>query len=306
MTAALVIGVLTVIALAKPTSSSADPSLDATESEFLALINAYRQQNGLDTLVTNVDLAEAADWYTNDMATKNYFGDSVFCGKLKPPKPAHCDWYGGMPQHRVSAFGYGPASIGENAAAGFSSAQAVFDAWKQSSAHNNNMLRSYWKAIGIARSCKQGTTFGCYWVTDFGTVDSPPKPNLPYPDVLFTPTPTPSPPTPTATASPTPSPTPVPLGLTWEDLTCDGLFLPQDALAVIMNDAGIEGSGPAGSPSCPELGDTVTVDGVQRMWGDVDCSGAINAVDGVMLLLWMIDIPSEAADPLCPHLGSAL
>jgi hypothetical protein len=283
------------------------------------LLNEYRAQNGREPLVINWDLSEAADWFVNDMTAKNYFPTAGYCSRFG--LPAHCDSYGGMPQHRISAFGYGPAIIGENAAAGFSSAQAVFNGWKASSGHNTNMLRTTWKAIGIARACKSGTTYGCYWVTDFGSVDDPtPNPNSPYPPIggtgSATPTKTPSPtpsktptpspaPTPSPSPTPTPSPTPEPLGITWEDITCDGIFLPQDALAVIMTGAGVSQSGPA-SQDCPNLGQTVVVDGVQRLWGDINCSGAINALDGVILLWWMVGIDDPQADPGCPGLGSEL
>lgn len=316
ISAALAVGVLALIAVIRVPSGSADPAIDSTESQFLTLINNYRQQNGVGTLALNVDLNEAADWYVTDMATKNYFGSATYCAQFQ--LTAHCDSYGGLPQHRISAFGYGPATVGENAAAGFSTAQAVFDAWKGSSGHNTNMLRSYWKAIGIGWKCQQGTTYGCYWVTDFGTVDSPPKPNLPYPAVLGTPTKTPTStpapsqtpaptPSPSKTPTPTPSPTPTPRGLKWEDLNCDKTVLPQDAVTSLMRDAGLEtGSGPAGAPgSCPALGEDVTIDGTIRLWGDIDCSGAINAIDSVKLLLWLIGLPLEPSDSTCPAPGTA-
>jgi hypothetical protein len=265
------------------------------------LVNEYRTQNGLGTVVLNVDLNEAADWYVTDMSSKNYFGSSSYCAGLNPPKPAHCDSYGGGPAQRVSAFGYGPASVGENAAAGFSSAQAVFNAWKGSSGHNTNMLRSYWQAVGIGRACQQGTQYGCYWVTDFGSVDSEPKPNKPYPGVLFTPTPTPVPATPSPTPVPTPAPTP--WGLTWGSFSCEGPIVPQDAVSLLMNDAGIPVSAPAGNSTCPSVGQAVYAGGAYWLWGDIDCSAAINAVDSVKLLLWLIGTPVAALDPECPSPG---
>jgi hypothetical protein len=161
------------------------------------------------------------------------------------------------------------------------------------------MLRSYWKAIGIAWACKQGTTFGCYWVTDFGTVDAPPNPNLPYPAVLGTPTPA-------ATPSPTPSPSPTLSGLMWEDLNCDAAVLPQDAVTLLIVNAGLENIGPASAPdNCPALGEYVTFGGIVRVWGDTDCSGAINAIDSVKLLRWLIGLPVESSDPSCPDPGAA-
>jgi hypothetical protein len=207
-----------------------------------------------------------------------------------------------MPQHRISAFGYGPASAGENAAAGYSTAEQVFAAWKGSSGHNTNMLRSMWKSIGIGRACKQGTRYGCYWVTDFGSIVAAPNPNLPYPDVLFTPTPTPNP-TATPSPSPAPTPTPSPLGLAWGGISCEGPIVPQDAVSLLANDAGVSFSAAAGG-NCPAVGQAVFAGGEYRLWGDIDCSGQINAVDSVKLLLWLIGVTVESNDPDCPAAGS--
>jgi uncharacterized protein YkwD len=291
------LGVLAAIAFIRAPSSSADPASDSTEAQFLALINDYREQNAVGPLVINVDLSEAADWFVNDMTSKNYFPDSNYCWQHFQ-QSAHCDSYGGRPPHRISAFGYGPATIGENAGAGLSSAQAIFDAWKGSSGHNATMLRSYWKSIGIAWACKPGTIYGCYWVTDFGSIIAPPNPNLPYPAVLGTPTPT-------ATPTPAPTPSPTPSGLMWEDLNCDAAVLPQDAITLLMGSAGLENIDVSVSApdNCPAPGENITVNGISRVWGDIDCSGAINALDSVNLLRWLIGLPLEPSDPTCPEPG---
>jgi uncharacterized protein YkwD len=150
--------------LLNPSSTTAAPTYDGEEQAFLTLLNNYRAQNGKAPLVSQIDLDEAADWYATDMATKNYYGGSSYCAQFG--KPAHCDSLGRMPAQRVQAFGY-PQSVGENIAAGYSTAQAVFNGWKASSGHNANMLGSY-KAIGIGRACNPNSNYGCYWVTDFG------------------------------------------------------------------------------------------------------------------------------------------
>jgi hypothetical protein len=213
-----------------------------------------------------------------------------------------------MPGARAMAFGY-PAGVGENSAGGFTTAQAVFDAWKGSPGHNANMLGNY-VVIGVGRACVSGSRYGCYWVTDFSYYNTTPNTNAPSPTATATATRTASPtnsatatPTPTASPVPTASPPPTPLGLTWEDLNCDKSVVPQDAVTLLMKDAGIETSGPAAG-NCPVLGENVTVYGVSRVWGDIDCSGAINAIDSVKLLRWLIGLPLEPADPNCPVPGS--
>lgn len=252
------------------------------------------------------DLAEAADWYATDMATKNYYGDENYCDSNFGIQSAHCDSTGGMPGDRMSAFGYGAAIAAENSAGGFATAQSVFDAWKASPGHDQNMLRSFWVVIGIGRACVPGSRYGCYWVTDFGNMNYPPGENHPYgsPGPTPSPTPTASPtptlsPAPTPTPSPSPSPTPKPS--LWQDLTCDDAITSADALALLLD---IEGASlPSAAGGCPVPGDTLWVAGFTRTWGDVDCSGKVDVLDTVMLLRWMSGIAAAVGPGNCPNPG---
>ena len=304
---------------------SADPGLDSEESQFLTLINQYRESKGLGDLTLQLDLNESSDWFVNDMTSKNYFPDGYYCSThFTPPLPAHCDSAGGTLGDRLHAFGYQGGNLAsENAAAGFSSAQAVLDAWRASDGHNRNMLAPWAVVIGIAWSCRQGTQYGCYWVTDFGSADSPPGPNIPYGDTTpgptnpptQDPTPTPTPtapptpvpsptPTPTATPVPTPSPvptpTPTPRDLIWQDLDCDGLVTGSDAVVLLLGDIGIAGSHRAG---CPWIWNYLFVQGGPRIWGDIDCSGDITALDSIKLLRWVGGLSVSMADIGCPAPG---
>jgi hypothetical protein len=58
--------------------------------------------------------------------------------------------------------------IGENIAAGNSSAQATFNQWKNSPGHNANMLSANFNAIGIGRAFQASATYDWYWSTEFG------------------------------------------------------------------------------------------------------------------------------------------
>jgi hypothetical protein len=72
---------------------------------------------------------------------------------------------------RISDCGYNHGTwIGENIAAGYSSAASVFEGWKNSPGHNSNMLSTNFTAIGIGRY-QGGGTFGVYWTTAFGGYD---------------------------------------------------------------------------------------------------------------------------------------
>ena len=48
--------------------------------------------------------------------------------------------------------------MGENIAAGYPNAQAVFDGWKNSPGHNSNMLGSGYTTIGIGKVVTSGSS----------------------------------------------------------------------------------------------------------------------------------------------------
>ncbi len=155
------------------------PTLDSEDWAFLTLINNYRAQNGVGPLQVSVELATAAAWMSNDMATKNYF--------------SHTDSLGRSSGARLAAFGYTYSPWGENLAAGFPDAQSAFDGFRTACdpdgsgnctyAHRQNMLGAGFTAIGIARATAPGAAYGWYWTTDFGgyleQVISPPGPGNP-------------------------------------------------------------------------------------------------------------------------------
>jgi len=136
-------------------AATTGPVLDAEEAAFCRTINNYRAQQGLGPLRVSTSLTKAADWDTTDMAQKNYF--------------SHTDSLGRDPFKRMTAFGYNfSTSKGENIAAGNATAAATFSQWKASSGHNQNMLSSAYKVIGISRSYSATSTYKWYWNTDFG------------------------------------------------------------------------------------------------------------------------------------------
>ena len=164
---------------AEPGSTTASAPLDAEEQLFVNLINQYRQQNGLGTLSIDSRLQDASDWMSTDMGEVGYF--------------SHTDSLGRDPFQRMNAFGYNYNTyLGENIAAGTSSAQTAFNLWKDSPGHNANMLNANYKVMGIARDDTAGSPYGWYWTNDFGGYVVP-----------ATPAPTPPP-------TPSPSPTPAP------------------------------------------------------------------------------------------------
>ncbi len=155
-----------------------DASIDSEEAQFLLLINQHRQNNGLAPLQLSDTLNKAAAWKSKDMADNNYFDHKDL--------PINREWY-----ERVRNCGYTYAVwIGENIAAGNSTAQATFNQWLNSPDHNANMLNANYAAIGIGRAYNASSTYRWYWTTDFGGFAdgyTPPGP-----------TPTPTPPLPPA------------------------------------------------------------------------------------------------------------
>jgi uncharacterized protein YkwD len=130
--------------------------LDVEEWNFITLINDYRAQNGVPKLQVSISLTKASHWLSTDMATKDYFD--------------HTDSLKRAFNIRIASFGYpSSAYVGENIAAGNSTAQGTFTQWKNSSGHRANMLNSNYRVIGVARSRNPESTYGWYWTTDFGS-----------------------------------------------------------------------------------------------------------------------------------------
>ena len=256
------------IGLAAP-RIGADPSLDSEEQAFLALLNDYRAQNGRAPLTTDCRLNAAADWFANDMAIDNYWASNHYDNEDPPRSPAE----------RAAAFGFdGP--VGENLAAGFTTAEAVFQAWKGSAGHNSNMLGDL-VAIGVGRAYHPNAYFGWYWVTDFAVYVPPPA----QPACA-----TPATPTPAATSTPQP--------LVWGDTNCDHQIGPLDSLRVLRLNAGLSTTTQA---TCLPMGGPLFVNGTLRLWGDVNCDG-LDAVDAVLMLRFDAGLPVQVPAG-CPGLG---
>lgn len=141
---------------------------------------------------------------SNDLATHTYF--------------SHTDSQGRDPWNRMCQ--EGPYCYntwkGENIAGGYTTAQQVFDAWKNSPGHNENMLGRSYVVMGLSRVNVPGSQYSWYWTNDFGGyATGAPNPNGSSPAPTVAPTPAPTPPpaptaTPVRTASPTPAPTAAP------------------------------------------------------------------------------------------------
>jgi uncharacterized protein YkwD len=255
VTAALIVSLAICILVAlggSASPASADPQLDSEEQAFVILINNYRQANGLGPLTIDWEMQASSDWMSNDMGVKAYF--------------SHTDSLGRDPWTRMCAFGYCYNTwMGENIAAGFTTARSVFCAWQNSPGHNANMLGANYTAMGISRVYTAGSPYGWYWTNDFGGVNSnatPPGSATPTPSTTPTCTPSPTPaPTPSPTLRPTPSPTPRPTPSPTPTPTPSPM--PESVLP--------PPPAPTNTPAGP-------------VKGDIDCNGQINAKDVIGLL----------------------
>jgi uncharacterized protein YkwD len=128
----------------------------AEEVSFLRLINDYRKSHGLGTLALSQSLGAAAEHHSNNMATNSYFDHFLIADGI--------GW-----SQNMTNYGYTYNTFrGENIAAVASTAQRVFDAWKNSPGHNENMLDPKYTVIGIGFIYNSASHYGYYWTTDFG------------------------------------------------------------------------------------------------------------------------------------------
>ena len=164
--------------------------------EFLALINQYRADHGLASLRLSQTLGAAAEHKAVDMGETGYLEHGFQDGTT---------WYENIVNH-----GYPFSGRGENIAWGYWTAEQVFAAWKSSPSHDENMLGSNYRAIGIAM--RVGYVYGPeypFWATEFGSTFDTAGVTCGQPTPTMQPTATVAPAmTPTSTPSVTATPDP--------------------------------------------------------------------------------------------------
>ena len=123
---------------------------------MLDLTNAARRNQGCKSLSLDSSLVEAAGSHASDMVRRHYMD--------------HNNPDGQDPGDRMRAAGYQGSGWGENIAAGYDSAQRVFNAWMNSDGHRANILNCKFTKIGIGYDPGQvKSEWGPgSWVQDFG------------------------------------------------------------------------------------------------------------------------------------------
>lgn len=151
------------IVLAAPRLASDPGGIAKTGDEILQLVNAARSAprtcgskrfRAARPLGWNERLARAALMHSQDMANENYVG--------------HLDKAGASAAARARRAGYHWRAIGENVAAGQSSARSVVEGWLSSPGHCANIMRPDFTEMGAAYAISQESDLLIYWTQVFG------------------------------------------------------------------------------------------------------------------------------------------
>ena len=131
------------------------------EQAFLLIINDYRAQNGRGPLKACTTLNRAAQGHSEDMRDNNYFSHTGLNGSSFSKRSCDACYEYACPVQ---------TAMGENIAAGHSTASETFTQWKNSPGHNANMLNTNYNVIGIGRATGGGE-YGVYWTNVFAGAD---------------------------------------------------------------------------------------------------------------------------------------
>ena len=128
-----------------PTTSDA---VLAYEAEVVRLVNEQRAKHGLGPLTQNWQLSRVARYKSQDMSENWYFSHT---------SPTY-----GSPFQMIKSFGISYRTAGENIARGYTTPQAVVEAWMNSAGHRANILNASFTEIGVGYVAS-----GRYWTQMF-------------------------------------------------------------------------------------------------------------------------------------------
>jgi uncharacterized protein YkwD len=135
-----------------PPSGNGGNGTGGFDTQLLNLVNTARSQNGLRTLSINTLLNTAAQVHSQDQASRQTM--------------SHTGGDGSTIGTRITRTGYRWIRAGENVAAGFTSAQSVFDAWMGSAGHRANILGDF---VHMGAAVATGGNGMMYWTQVFAT-----------------------------------------------------------------------------------------------------------------------------------------
>jgi len=115
--------------------------------DVINITNRYRRNSGIPTLARSSAVSRAAQLHAIDMAAMR--------------KMTHTGSNGSSVGQRVTASGFYWRSVGENIAAGQTSAQQVMTAWMNSPGHRANILNRGFQYIGVGVAERNGVIYWC-------------------------------------------------------------------------------------------------------------------------------------------------
>lgn len=123
-------------------------SVPAYEREVMRLVNIERAKYGLAALLLREDLCRYARIKSQDMHDSGYF--------------SHTSPNYGSPFDMMQSFGITYSHAGENIAMGYSTPEAVVQAWMNSEGHRANIFSSSYTSLGVGY-----VSDGGYWTQWF-------------------------------------------------------------------------------------------------------------------------------------------
>lgn len=132
------------------TSASYAPKRERLDAlAALELVNAARAEEGLQALILDEALSEAAERHAADLATREVM--------------SHYGADGSSPHDRAAALGYDAVKIGENVSAGQRSTDEAIVAWLASAPHRRTLMMPEARDMGIALVEDPTSPFRTYW-----------------------------------------------------------------------------------------------------------------------------------------------
>ena len=129
---------------------NSDEFLKIYRKEFYRLLNEYRKDNGLEVLESDKDLEKASLWKCKHMEQNNYFAHDYkgikYYDLVEQNTGVKID---SEICHKSSSKGSDPNSLWSEKGVKFS-AQEAFEGWKNSPKHNEIMLNTSIKFVGVS------------------------------------------------------------------------------------------------------------------------------------------------------------
>lgn len=132
----------------EPEQPEASDGVHAYERQVVDLVNVQRARYGLQPVSLDAELCRFARVKSQDMHDNRYFDHN---------SPTY-----GSPFDMMRQFGITYASAGENIAMGYSTPEAVVNAWMNSEGHRANILSSKYARLGVGYVADGG-----YWTQWF-------------------------------------------------------------------------------------------------------------------------------------------